>query len=149
MKLTNNQRQKLVRAYNKRENINLKVKLSNEKDGSRIYVTKTQYNKIMKGIKPVIMTFNETHYKSIDKDTRKGGNLLSSMLPALTKIASKAAPVLTKTVLPGLATGVASALGSLRIDSLFSGKGIDGKTGDIIKALAVIETELNKLSVML
>ena len=104
MKLTNNQRHKLVRAYNKRENINLKVKLSNEKDGSRIYVTKTQYNKIMKGIKPVIMTFNETHYKSIDKDTRKGGNLLSSMLPALTKIASKAAPVLTKTVLPGLAS---------------------------------------------
>ena len=29
---------------------------------------------------------------------------------------------------------------------MFSGKGIDGETGDIIKALAVIETELNKLS---
>ena len=72
---------------------------------------KSQYNKIMTGMKPVIMTFNETHYKSIDKDTRKGGNLLSSMLPALTKIASKAAPVLTKTVLPGLATGLASAKG--------------------------------------
>ena len=41
---------------------------------------------------------------------------------------------------------MASALGSIGIDSLFSGKGIDGKTGDLIKALAVIENEVRKLS---
>ena len=40
---------------------------------------------------------------------------------------------------------MASALGSLGIDSIF-GKGLDGKTGDIIKALAMIENELRKLS---
>ena len=74
-----------------------------------------------------------------------GGSLLSSLIGPLTKVVSKAAPVLSKTILPGLATGVASALGSLGIDSLFSGKGIDGKTVDIIKALAVIENELRQM----
>ena len=74
-----------------------------------------------------------------------GGSILSSILPTLIKVVSKAALVLTKTVLPGLATGVASALGSLGIDSLSNSNGIDSKTGDIIKALAIISNELNKL----
>ena len=146
VKLSSNQKQKLIRGY-KKENVNLKIKESNEKNGSRIYVTKTQYDKIMKGIKPVIITFNETHYKPLDKDTQEGGNLLSSLLPALTKIGSKVLPIITKTVLPGLATGVASALGSLGIDQIFGNgaKFNNSKTGDIIKALAVIQNELSKL----
>ena len=143
--LTPNQKNKLIRGYKKREPVNLKLHFSNEKDGNRIFVTKTQYNKITKGIKPVVIAFNETHYKSIDKDTKKGGTLLSSLIGPLTKVVSKVAPILTKSVLPGLATGISSSLASLGIDSLFSGKGIDGKTGDLIKALAVIENELRKM----
>ena len=118
------------------------VQLSDEKNGSKIYVNKKQYNKIMDKMKPVIMHFNIRHFPAMKQD---GGSILSSILPTLTKVVSTAALVLTKTVLSGLATGVASALGSLGIDSLFDSNGIDSKTGDIIKALAIISNELNKL----
>ena len=137
---TQNQKDKLRRAYNKRENIGLK--LIYNPHGDRIYVNDRQYNKLMKG-KPVIINFNDSHFRAMKQD---GGNLLSSLIGPITKLATKVAPALTKTVLPGLATGVASALGSLGIDSLFSGKGIDGKTSDLIKALAVIENEVRKLN---
>ena len=137
---TQNQKDKLRRAYNKRENIGLK--LIYNPHGDRIYVNDRQYNKLMKG-KPVIINFNDSHFRAMKQD---GGNLLSSLIGPITKIATKVAPALTKTVLPGLATGVASALGSMGVDSLFSGKGVDGKTGDLIKALAVIENQVRKLS---
>ena len=137
---TQNQKDKLRRAYNKRENIGLKLVYNPH--GDRIYVNDRQYNKLMKG-NPVIINFNDSHFRAMKQD---GGNLLSSLIGPITKLASKVAPALTKTVLPGLATGVASALGSIGIDSLFSGKGIDGKTGDLIKALAVIENQVRKLS---
>ena len=77
-----------------------------------------------------------------------GGSILSSLIPALTNVVSKAAPVLTKLVLPGLATGVASALGSLGIDQIFeNGANFhNSKVGDIVKALAVIQNELSKMS---
>ena len=140
VKFTEFQKDKLRRAYNKREKISLK--LIYDPHGDRIYVNDRQYNKLMKG-HPVIINFNDTHFRAMKKD---GGSLLTSLIAPVTKLASKVAPALTKTVLPGLATGVASALGSLGIDSLFSGKGIDGKTGDLIKGLAVIENELRKLS---
>ena len=137
---TQNQKDKLRRAYNKRENIGLKLVYN--PNGDRIYVNDRQYNKLMKG-KPVIINFNDSHFRAMKQD---GGNLLSSLIGPITKLATKVAPALTKTVLPGLATGVASALGSIGIDSLFSGKGIDGKTGDLIKAIAVLENEVRKLS---
>ena len=137
---TQNQKDKLRRAYNKRENIGLKLVYNPH--GDRIYVNDRQYNKLMKG-KPVIINFNDSHFRAMKQD---GGNLLSSLIGPITKLATKVAPVLTKTVLPGLATGVVSTLGSLGLESLFSGKGIDGKTGDLIKALAVIENEVRNLS---
>ena len=140
VKLTEFQKKKLRRAYQNRENTSLKVVLATEQTGDRIKVNDRQYNKIMKG-KPVIINFNDTHFRAMKQD---GGSLLSLLGP-LTKVVSKAAPVLSKSILPGLATGVASALGSLGIDSVFSGKGIDGKTSDIIKGLAVIENELRKM----
>ena len=140
VRFTEFQKDKLRRAYNKRENISLKLVYN--PNGDRIYVNERQYNKLMKG-KPVIIKFNDTHFRAMKQD---GGNLLTSLLGPITKIATKVAPAITKTVLPGLATGVASSLASLGIDSLFSGKGIDAKTGDIIKALAVIENEVRKLS---
>ena len=141
VKFTEFQKDKLRRAYNKREKISLK--LIYDPHGDRIYVNDRQFNKLMKG-HPVIINFNDTHFRAMKQD---GGSLLSSLIGPITKLATKiVAPALTKTVLPGLATGVASAIGSLGIDSLFSGKGIDGKTGDLIKALAVIENEVRKLS---
>ena len=141
VKLTKYQKERLAKAYQKKENINLKVQLSDDKNGDKIYVNKTQYNRIMKG-KTTIINFNTSNYRSMKQDS---SSILSSVLPTLTKVAAKAAPVLTKTVLPGLATGVASALVSLGIDSLFDGNGIDGKTMDIVKAMAVITNELNRL----
>ena len=116
VKFTEFQKDKLRRAYNKRENISLK--LVYDPHGDRIYVNDRQYNKLMKG-KPVIIKFNDTHFRAMKQD---GGSLLSSLLGPITKIATKVAPALTKTVLPGLATGVASALGSLGVDSLFAVK---------------------------
>ena len=138
VKFTEFQKDKLRRAYNKRENISLKLVYN--PNGDRIYVNERQCNKLMKG-KPAIINFNDSHFRAMKQD---GGSLLSSLLGPITKIARKVAPALTKTVLPGLATGVSSALASLGVDSLF-GKGIDEKTGDIIKALAIVENELRKL----
>ena len=88
-----------------------------------------------------MITFNDTHYRAMKQDS---GSTLSSILPALT---TKVVPTLTKTILPGFATGVASALGSLGIDKIF-GNGTNfhnSKVGDIIKALAIIQNELSKL----
>ena len=147
VKLTPNQKKKLIRGYKKREPINLKLQFSNEKEGNRIYVTKTQYNKITKGLKPVVITFNETHYKSIDKDIKNGGSLISSLLPALAKIASKTLPIMKKIAAP-VTSGIASALGSLGIEKIF-GSGANfhnSKVGDIVKALAIVESELRKMS---
>ena len=76
-----------------------------------------------------------------------GGSILSSILPALTKVASKVVPTLIKSILLGMATGVTSTLSSLGIDKIF-GNGANfhnSRTGDLIKALAVIENELTKL----
>ena len=146
VKLTQNQKNKLIRGYKKREPVNLKLQFSNENEGNRIYVTKTQYNKITKGLKPVVITFNERHYKSIDKDTKNGGSLLSSLLPALGKIATKTMPIIKKIAGP-VTSGIASALGSLGIDKIF-GSGANfhnSKVGDIVKALAIIQNELTKL----
>ena len=146
VKLTQNQKKKLIRGYKKREPVNLKLQFSNENEGNRIYVTKTQYNKITKGLKPVVITFNERHYKSIDKDTKTGGSLLSSLLPALGKIAGKTMPIIKKIAGP-VSTGIASALGSLGIEKLF-GSGANfhnSKVGDIVKALAIVQHELTKL----
>ena len=146
VKLTPNQKKKLIRGYKKREPVNLKLQFSNEKEGNRIYVTKTQYNKITKGLKPVIITFNETHYESIDKDTKNGGSLLSSLLPAIGKIATKTMPIIKKLAAP-ISTGIASAIGSLGIEKIFgSGSNFDNsKVGDIVKALAIVQHELSKL----
>ena len=146
VKLSPNQKKKLIRGYKKREPINLKLQFSNENEGNRIYVTKTQYNKITKNLKPVIIIFNETHYKSIDKDTKNGGSLLSSLLPALGKIATKTMPIIKKIAGP-VTSGIASALGSLGIEKIF-GSGANfhnSKVGDIVKALAIVQNELTKL----
>ena len=146
VKLTQNQKNKLIRGYKKREPVNLKLQFSNENEGNRIYVTKTQYNKITKGLKPVVITFNERHYKSIDKDTKSGGSLLSSLLPALGKIATKTMPIIKKIAGPAM-SGIASALSSLGIEKIF-GSGANfhnSKVGDIVKALAIVQHELTKL----
>ena len=146
VKLTQNQKNKLIRGYKKREPVNLKLQFSNENEGNRIYVTKIQYNKITKGLKPVVITFNERHYKSIDKDTKNGGSLLSSLLPTLGKIATKTMPIIKKIAGP-ITSGIASALGSLGIEKIF-GSGANfhnSKIGDIVKALAIVQNEITKL----
>ena len=146
VKLTQNQKNKLIRGYKKREPVNLKLQFSNENEGNRIYVTKTQYNKITKGLKPVVITFNERHYKSIDKDTKNGGSLLSSLLPALGKIATKTMPIIKKIAGPAM-SGIASALSALGIEKIF-GSGANfhnSKICDIVKALAIVQNELTKL----
>ena len=147
VKLTQYQKNKLIRGYKKREPVKLKLQFSNENEGNRIYVTKTQYNKITKGLKPVVITFNERHYKSIDKDNKSGGSFLSSLLPALGKIATKTMPIIKKIAGP-VTSGIASALGSLGIEKIF-GSGANfhnSKVGDIVKALAIVQNELTKLS---
>ena len=146
VKLTQNQKNKLIRGYKKREPVNLKLQFSNENEGNRIYVTKTQYNKITKGLKPVVITFNERHYKSIDKDTKSGGSLLSSLLPALGKIVTKTMPIIKKIAGPAM-SGIASALSSLGIEKIF-GSGANfhnSKVADIVKALLIVQHELSKL----
>ena len=146
VKLTQNQKNKLIRGYKKREPVNLKLQFSNENEGNRIYVTKTQYNKITKGLKPVVITFNERHYKSIDKDTKNGGSLLSSLLPALGKIATKTMPIFKKIAGP-VTSGISSALANLGIEKIF-GSGTNfhnSKVGDIVKALAIVQNELIKM----
>ena len=116
------------------------MQLSDEKSGDKIYVNKTQNNRIMKG-KSITINFNTSHYRSMKQDS---GSILSSILPTLTKVVSKAAPVLTKSVIPGVVQGISDALGSLGIDALF-GNGIDWKTFDIVKAMTIISNELNKM----
>ena len=61
----------------------------------------------MKG-KPVIINFNTSHYRWMKQD---GGSILSSILPVSAKVTSKIMPA-KKSILPGIATGVSSALGS-------------------------------------
>ena len=56
-KLTKYQKERLAEAYQKKEHIKLKVQLD-EKNGDKIDVNKTQYNKIMKG-KPVIVNLTQ------------------------------------------------------------------------------------------
>ena len=41
VKLTNYQKERLAKAHQKKENINLKVELSDENNGDKIYVTRT------------------------------------------------------------------------------------------------------------
>ena len=67
VKFSEFQKDKLRRAYNKRENISLKLVYN--PNGDRIYVNDRQYNKLMKG-KPVIINFNDTHFRAMKKRWR-------------------------------------------------------------------------------
>ena len=72
--------------------------------------------------------------------------MLSSLLPAIGKIATKTMPIIKKIAGP-ITSGIASALGSLGIEKIFgSGSNFDNsKVGDIVKALAIVQNELTKL----
>ena len=56
-----------------------------------------------------------------------GASILSSILPALTNVSSKIVPTLTKTIIPGLATGISSSLGSMALDDIMGNGLIDKK----------------------
>ena len=68
-----------------------------------------------------------------------------------TKIASKLEPAVTKTVLLGLTTGVASNLASLGVDKLLSDDGagngkINNKIQELNQAIYILSQEINKLN---
>ena len=78
--------------------------------------------------------------------TQDVASISSTILAPLTKVTTKIAPILTKSILPGLATGVTTSMGSMAIDSIFGNGLIEEKMRDIVTAIAIISNEIQKLN---
>ena len=108
---------------NNKTPLTLRIKNSNLSGNDELMLTKTQLNRIQKSLASgtgVDLRINKTQIRKVAKH---GGNLFSSLASLGARVLSYAVKGLSKAV-PALATGAASALGSLGIDKIF-GKGIN------------------------
>ena len=117
IKLTENQKKSLAKAYKNKEAVvfRLPVNQLSGTDGMRL--TKTQINKINKSRKNKTGMDLKISKSQIRKSVDRGGSLFSSLLSLGTKLLPYASKIATK-VLPGLATGALSSLGSFTTDKI-------------------------------
>ena len=121
--LTKGQREKIFSAYKKKTLLSLRLKKSQLNSGKDIlFLTQRQINKINKNKKKGVGI--DLKISKIQIKEQEGGNILSSFIPAMAKIASSALPYAQKAIMP-LATGALSGLANLGVNKLFkSGSGL-------------------------
>ena len=122
VKLTNGQKLKLASAIKNNSPLTLRLKHSHLKGSHELMLTKRQISKIKKSIATGTGSDIKISKTQIRKSVKHGGNLFTSLASIGAKVLPYAIKGISK-VAPALATGAASALGTIGIDKIF-GKGI-------------------------
>ena len=118
--LTSGQKQKLLKSYQKRVPLTLRLKNSQLSGNDDVFLSKTQVNRIEKSKRDGAGTDIKISQAGIRK--QEGGSILSSLMPMMSKVGAMALPWLSKAAAP-LATGALSGISSLGVNKLF-GNGI-------------------------
>ena len=118
--LTNGQKQKLLKSYQKRVPLKLRLKHGQLSGNDDVFLTRTQVSRIEKSKRDGTGTDIKISQAGIRK--QEGGSILSSLMPMMSKVGAMALPWLSKAAAP-LATGALSGLSSLGVNELF-GNGI-------------------------
>ena len=120
--LSDGQKENLAKAMKTGSELTLRLKNNQLRGNDELMLTKTQVNKIQKAVKNKTGADIKISKTQIRKSVKQEGSLFSS----LAMLGAKALPYVTKSaskMVPALATGAVSALGSLGIDKIF-GKGM-------------------------
>ena len=117
--LTSGQKQKLLKSYQKRVPLRLRLKNSQLSGSDEVFLTNTQVNRIEKSKRDETGTDIKISQAGIRK---QGGSIISSLMPMMSKVGAMALPWLSKAAAP-IASGALSGLSSLGINKLF-GSGI-------------------------
>lgn len=135
--LSDGQKEKLGKAY--RNNSAVTIRLSkNELSGpDELMLTKTQLKRIQKAMRNNTGCDIKISKSQIRKAVKQGGSLWSSLVSLGTKLL----PMVTKKVLPSLATGAMSGLASLGVDKIFGNGQVGGQTGGFI----IPQTKIDRL----
>mgnify|MGYP001813225904 CR=1 FL=1 len=132
--LSLHQKQELANAYKKKSAITIRLSYDELAGSDQLMLTNTQIKRIKKAIsmkKGVDLKISKTQIKHIVK---RGGSLASVLMG----LAPKIMPAITKHILPGLALGATSSIGSTAIDKMF-GRGQKG-------GFLIPKEKLNQLS---
>ena len=116
--LSDGQKENLAKAMKTGSELTLRLKNNQLSRRDELMLTETQLNKIQKAVKNKTAADIKISKTQIRKSVKQGGNLFSS----LTMLGANALPYVTKAaskMVPALATGAVSALGSLGIDKIF------------------------------
>ena len=122
VKLTDGQKLKLASAIKNKSPLTLRLKHGHLKGSDELMLTRRQISKIKKSIKNGIGSDIKISRTQIRKSVKHGGNLFTSLASIGARVLPYAIKGISK-VAPALATGAASALGTIGIDKIF-GKGI-------------------------
>ena len=115
--LTQNQRRKLAKAFERREPLTIRLSHSELTGPDELMLTKTQIGRIQKSFtsgKGVDLKISKTQ---IGKVVKKGGSLFSSLAALVPTLLPKAMQVASK-VVPGLAMGALGSLGNFTMDKI-------------------------------
>ena len=124
VQLTNIQKKNLAKAYTTKQAIILRLKKSQLTGSDELMLTKTQIAKINRSKNKSGLDLKISKAQ-IRKVVKNGGNLFTTILSLGTKLLPYATKLATK-VLPGLATGALSSLGSFTTDKIL-GKGVQNR----------------------
>ena len=122
VKLTDGQKLKLASAIKNKSPLTLRLKHSHLRGNDELMLTKRQISKIKKSIATGTGSDIKISKTQIRKSVKHGGNLFTSLASIGARVLPYAIKGISK-VAPALATGAASALGTIGIDKIF-GKGI-------------------------
>ena len=128
--LSQNQRTKLAKAFEKREPLTIRPSHSELTGPDELMLTKTQIGRILKSQasgKGVDIKISKTQ---IGKVVKKGGSLFSSLAALVPTLLPKAMQVASK-VVPGLAMGALGSLGNFTMDKIL-GQGMSQQVGGFL-----------------
>ena len=122
VKLTDGQKSKLASAILNQTPLTLRLKHSHLRGSDELMLTQRQITKIKKSLANGTGSDIKISKTQIRKSVKHGGNLFTSLASIGARVLPYAIKGISK-VAPALATGAASALGTIGIDKIF-GKGI-------------------------
>ena len=122
VKLTDGQKSKLATAIRNKSPLTLRLKHGHLKGPDELMLTQRQISKIKKSITNGTGSDIKISKTQIRSSVKHGGNLFTSLASIGAKVLPYAIKGISKAA-PAIATGAASALGSIGIDKIF-GKGI-------------------------
>ena len=134
--LSENQKKKLARAYNKNKAVNIKFKTNGLSGNFPIMITKRQQNKIDTAIKEKVGFVLRMNESQVKKQSQNGG-FLGALAGLITKTLIPAATKIFPKIIAPLATGALTSVGDVAMKKIM-GNGVinvpSDKKYDLIKS---------------